>query len=113
MWTGKKLNADYPILYEIEVCCDTEKCDVISRKYPIDYVDEWTVKVGSVEYSRFDMAAVKAVKVTDRNRIHVKIMYLSEDQTQECLGDIHSWIKRYGSPEVIGIASGTDCFKGL
>lgn len=111
MWTGRKLNSDYPVLYEIEVCCDTENCDVISRQYPIEYIDEWTVKAGNVEYSRFDMVAVKAVKVTTKDKINVRIVYLSEDQRQECLEDIYSWIKRYGSPEVINIAKSSGCFQ--
>ena len=111
MWTGRKLNNDYEYVYEIEVCCDKEKCTLNESKHQIDYVDERIVKFEDVEYSRFDMNAVKTVKVTDADRIHIRIMYLSENQRQECLSDLFSWIKKYGSYEVIEIAKKSDRFQ--
>lgn len=110
MWTGRKLENDFTTLYTIEVCCDKEKCVVTENKQPVDYVDERIVKSGETEYSRFDMVAVKAVKVTTADRIHVKIMYLSESQRNECLSDILAWIKRYGTTEVIGTAKKAPIF---
>jgi hypothetical protein len=110
MWTGRKLNNDYTTLYEIEVCCDTENCMISDREYPIDYVDEWNVKAGNLEYSRFDMTAVKAVTVTTKDRIHVKTVYLSKEQREECLADICAWIKKYGSPRVIENARASRAF---
>ena len=113
MWTGRKLNRDFEFLYEIEVCCDTEKCDLKESKYPVDYVDERIVKSGNKEYSRFDMTAVKAVKVTNKDMIHVRIMYLSENQRQECLADLLSWIRIYGSNSVVSVANSFPDFEGL
>jgi hypothetical protein len=110
MWTGKLLNRDYECVYEIEVCCDTEKCVLKESKHPIEYVDEKIVKLDDVEYSRLDMGAVKAVKVTDSDRIHVRIMYLSENQRHECLSDLLAWIRKYGSYKVIEVANNNSVF---
>lgn len=113
MWTGKKLNNDYKTLYSIEVCCDTEKCDSQEDCKPIEYIDELTVRCADAEYSRFDMVAVKAVKVTNKDRIHIKILYLSEDQRTECLKDLLAWIRKYGSREVIEVANRATIFNEL
>ncbi len=113
MWTGRKLRTDYEFIYEIEVCCDSEKCDMKESKHHVDYIDERRVKSGNHEYSRFDMTAVKAVKITNKDRIHVRIMYLSEDQRKECLADLLSWIRMYGSNSVISVANSFHEFVGL
>lgn len=110
MWTGRQLNTNFKTLHSIEVCCDTEKCDFYENSQAIDYIDELTVRCTDAEYSRFDMVAVKAVEVTNKDQIHIKILYLSEEQRSECLKDLLAWIRKYGSREVIEVAEKASLF---